>query len=76
MSWEHVMVFWNILDGGSSRSGSLLCPFESLWDDTPGTNPRQHVNKLKNYREFAYMNDVGYDTFLDQVTACSLSIGE
>jgi hypothetical protein len=29
----------------------------------------KHVNKLKNDRDVAYMNDVGYHTFLDQVTA-------
>jgi hypothetical protein len=35
------MVLWNLLDGGSSRSGPLLGPFESMWGGTPGTNPRQ-----------------------------------
>jgi hypothetical protein len=29
----------------------------------------KHVKKLKNNREVAYMNDVEYHTFLDQVTA-------
>jgi hypothetical protein len=27
---EHVMVFWNLLDGGPSHSGPLIGPFESL----------------------------------------------
>jgi hypothetical protein len=35
------MVLWNLLDGGLSRSGPLLGPFESMWGGTPGTNPRQ-----------------------------------
>jgi hypothetical protein len=30
---------------------------------------RKHVNKLKNDREVAYMNDVVYHTFFDQVIA-------
>jgi hypothetical protein len=39
---EHVMVFWNLLHGGPSRSGPLLGTSESLRGDTSGTNPRQH----------------------------------
>jgi hypothetical protein len=35
----HVMVFWNLLDGGSSHSGPLLRPSESLRGDTSGTDP-------------------------------------
>jgi hypothetical protein len=34
------MVFWNLLDGGLSRSRSLFEPSESLQGGTPGTNPR------------------------------------
>jgi hypothetical protein len=33
---------------------------------------RKHINKLKTDREVAYMNDVGYHTFLDQVTVTPL----
>jgi hypothetical protein len=29
---------------------------------------RKHVKTLRTDREAAYMNDVGYHTFLDQVT--------
>jgi hypothetical protein len=36
------MVFWNLLDGGLSRNGPLLGPFESLRGGTLGTHPR-HV---------------------------------
>jgi hypothetical protein len=35
------MVFWNLLDGGSSRSGPLLGPSESLRGRTLDTHPRQ-----------------------------------
>jgi hypothetical protein len=35
------MVLWNLLDGGSSHSGPLLRPSESMRGGTPGTNPRQ-----------------------------------
>jgi hypothetical protein len=38
---EHAMVLWNLLNGGLTRSGSLLGPFESMRGGTPGTNPRQ-----------------------------------
>jgi hypothetical protein len=38
---QHVMVLWNLLDGGPSRSGPLLGPFEFLQGGTPGINPRQ-----------------------------------
>jgi hypothetical protein len=38
---EHAMVLWNILDGGLSRSGPLLRSLDSMWGDTPGTNPHQ-----------------------------------
>jgi hypothetical protein len=34
------MVFWNLLDGGLSRSGPLLGPSESLRGGTPGPHPR------------------------------------
>jgi hypothetical protein len=30
---------------------------------------RKHVKQCKNDREVAFMNDVRYHTFLDQVTA-------
>jgi hypothetical protein len=40
------MVLWNILDGGPSHSGFLLGPSESIWGDTPGTNPR-HMSAPK-----------------------------
>jgi hypothetical protein len=36
------MVLWNLPDGGSSRSGPLLGPSESMRGGTPGTNPRQN----------------------------------
>jgi hypothetical protein len=36
-----------------------------------GNRRRKYVNKLKNDREVAYMNDVGYHTYLDQVTDIS-----
>jgi hypothetical protein len=35
---EHVMVFWNLLNGRSSRSRPLLEPSKSMQG---GTNPRQ-----------------------------------
>jgi hypothetical protein len=35
------MALWNLLDGGLSRSGPLLRPFESMRGGTLGTNPRQ-----------------------------------
>jgi hypothetical protein len=38
---EHVMVFWNLLNGGPSHSGPLLGPSESVRGGTPDTNPRQ-----------------------------------
>jgi hypothetical protein len=37
----HVMVIWNPLDDGSSHSGLLLRPSESIRGVTLGTNPRQ-----------------------------------
>jgi hypothetical protein len=37
---EEDMVFWNLLDGGPSRSRSLFESSESLQGGTPGTNPR------------------------------------
>jgi hypothetical protein len=36
-----------------------------------GNGRRKHVTKLKNDREVAYMNDVGYHTYLNQVTDIS-----
>jgi hypothetical protein len=39
---KHVMVFWNLLDGGPNRNGLLIGPSESLRDGIPDTNPRQH----------------------------------
>jgi hypothetical protein len=42
LNWSmHVMVIWNPLDDGSSHSGPLLRPSESIQGVTPGTNPRQ-----------------------------------
>jgi hypothetical protein len=38
---EHVMVFWNLLDGRPSRSGTFLGPSESLRGGTLGTNSYQ-----------------------------------
>jgi hypothetical protein len=38
---EQAMVLWNFPDGGSSRSGPILKPFESIRGGTPGINPRQ-----------------------------------
>jgi hypothetical protein len=35
------MILWNLLDGGSSHSGPLLGPSESVRGGTPGTNTRQ-----------------------------------
>jgi hypothetical protein len=35
------MVLKNLLDGGPSRTGSLIEPSESMRGGTPGTNPRQ-----------------------------------
>jgi hypothetical protein len=35
------MVFWNLVDSGTSRSGPLLGPSESLQGGTQGTSPRQ-----------------------------------
>jgi hypothetical protein len=35
------MVIWNLLNGGLSRSESLIELSESMWCGTPGTNPRQ-----------------------------------
>jgi hypothetical protein len=40
---EHIMVFWNLLDGGPSHNGPQLGPSESLWDGTLGTNPCQQL---------------------------------
>jgi hypothetical protein len=37
---EHVMVFWNFLDGGSSRSGPVLRSSEFMRGGTTGINPR------------------------------------
>jgi hypothetical protein len=34
------MVLKNLLDGGPSRTGSLIEPSESMRGGTPGTNPR------------------------------------
>jgi hypothetical protein len=35
------MVLWNLSDGGLSRSGPLLWPFESMQVGTLGTIPHQ-----------------------------------
>jgi hypothetical protein len=35
------MVFWNLLNGGPSRTGLLLGPSESPRGGTLATNPRQ-----------------------------------
>jgi hypothetical protein len=40
------MNLWNLLDGGSSHSGPLLGPFESMQGDTPGTNPCHRAGQL------------------------------
>jgi hypothetical protein len=38
------MVIWNLLDGGSSHSGSRLRPSKSMQASTLSTNPRQHLH--------------------------------
>jgi hypothetical protein len=35
------MVLWSLVDGGSSHSGHLLGPSESMRCGTLGTNPHQ-----------------------------------
>jgi hypothetical protein len=40
------MIFWNLLDEGSSHSGPLIRPFESMRGGTPGTNAHQQPQVL------------------------------
>jgi hypothetical protein len=52
------MIFWNLLDGGLSRSGPLIGHFESMRVGTLGTNPHQAclrlpIGKNKNKKQDA-----------------------
>jgi hypothetical protein len=40
---EHVIVLYNLLDGGSSYSGPLPSPSESMRGGILGTNPSQQL---------------------------------
>jgi hypothetical protein len=43
--------------------------YSALFTPMKENRRRNHVNKLKNDGEVAFMNNVGYHTFLDQVTS-------
>jgi hypothetical protein len=38
------MVFWNLLDGGTSHSRALFGPSKSMRGGTQGTNPHQQAS--------------------------------
>jgi hypothetical protein len=60
------MVFCNLLDGGSSRSGPLRGPSESLRGGTPDTNPcQQHSSDWQVSRCWVIWIFLVCDEFLE-----------
>jgi hypothetical protein len=43
MPWGHVLIFWNLLDGGPSHNRPLLGLSESVRGGTLGTNPHPSI---------------------------------